>query len=61
MAKIISANWERKQKVGQEIYSGDITNINIETIECFVDFVMERLYVSVNTSFSKQIRSVAIK
>lgn len=59
--KIILVNWKKKQKVGQEIYNGDKTNINTETIECFMGFVMGLLCISVNTSFSKQIWSVAIK
>lgn len=59
--KIILINWGEKQKVGQEIYNGDKTNINTAIIECLMGFVMELLYISVNTSFSKQIWSVAIK
>lgn len=30
----------KQQKVGQEIYNGDTTS-DIETTECFMDFVME--------------------
>lgn len=58
--KIILINWGEKT-VGQEIYNGDKTNINTAIIECFMGFVMELLYISVNTSFSKQIWSVMIK
>lgn len=38
MAKNHFSKLEKKKKVGQEIYNGDKTNINSETIGCFMGF-----------------------